>query len=252
MGGAGTDGWFSRTRVDGRGRADPARSSGSTSTTAAPTRCRTSRLRWIAACWPSWAATAWARRRCATPSPAWSPPPAASGSPARRSSACRRNAITAARHRLRAAGPARLALAHRRRASAAGGARASGAWTIERIYATVPAPRRAAGNGGAELSGGEQQMLAIGRALLLNPRLLVMDEPTEGLAPVIVEQVAEMLKALARRGRDRGAADRAEPRRGDRGRRHASSVMVNGRIARSMPAARARRPIASCSNGCSA
>ena len=56
------------------------------------------------------------------------------------------------------------------------------------------------GNGGAQLSGGEQQMLAIGRALLLQPKLLVMDEPTEGLAPVIVEQVAQALRDLAAEG----------------------------------------------------
>ena len=72
-------------------------------------------------------------------------------------------------------------------------------------------------NGGAQLSGGEQQMLAIGRALLLQPKLLVMDEPTEGLAPVIVEQVAQALRDAGGRRRDRGAADRAEPGRGHRG-----------------------------------
>ena len=67
----------------------------------------------------------------------------------------------------------------------------AGAWTVERIYAMFPRLAERKGNGGAQLSGGEQQMLAIGRALLLNPRLLVMDEPTEGLAPVIVEQVVD-------------------------------------------------------------
>jgi len=75
-----------------------------------------------------------------------------------------------------------------------------GSWTPERIYSTFPRLAERKNNGGAQLSGGEQQMLAIGRALLLNPRLLVMDEPTEGLAPVIVNQVQEMLIALAESG----------------------------------------------------
>lgn len=75
-------------------------------------------------------------------------------------------------------------------------ARKGGAWTPERIYSTFPRLAERKTNGGAQLSGGEQQMLAIGRALLLNPKLLVMDEPTEGLAPVIVNQVAEMLIRL--------------------------------------------------------
>ena len=71
-----------------------------------------------------------------------------------------------------------------------------GAWSIERIYSTFPRLAERKHNGGSQLSGGEQQMLAISRALLLNPRLLVMDEPTEGLAPVIVSQVANMLMHL--------------------------------------------------------
>ena len=61
-----------------------------------------------------------------------------------------------------------------------------GAWTIERIYDTFPRLAERKNHGGAQLSGGEQQMLAISRALVTNPRLLIMDEPTEGLAPVIV------------------------------------------------------------------
>jgi uncharacterized protein (UPF0261 family)/ABC-type branched-subunit amino acid transport system ATPase component len=74
--------------------------------------------------------------------------------------------------------------------------RKGGAWSVERIYTTFPRLAERRSNGGAQLSGGEQQMLAIGRALLQNPRLLVMDEPTEGLAPVIVAQVEEMLIRL--------------------------------------------------------
>jgi uncharacterized protein (UPF0261 family) len=76
----------------------------------------------------------------------------------------------------------------------------AGAWTPERIYSVFPRLAERKSNGGAQLSGGEQQMLAIGRALLLNPRLLVMDEPTEGLAPVIVNQVADMLVRLGQEG----------------------------------------------------
>jgi uncharacterized protein (UPF0261 family)/ABC-type branched-subunit amino acid transport system ATPase component len=107
---------------------------------------------------------------------------------------------------------------------------------VERIYTMFPrlAERRA--NGGAQLSGGEQQMLAIGRALLLNPKLLVMDEPTEGLAPMIVEQVAQALRDLAADGeiavllieQNLGVAISVADRIG---------VMVNGRIAQQMPTA---------------
>lgn len=75
-----------------------------------------------------------------------------------------------------------------------------GAWSRERIYSTFPRLAERRSNGGAQLSGGEQQMLAIARALLLNPKLLVMDEPTEGLAPVIVQQVEDMLVRLGEEG----------------------------------------------------
>ena len=76
----------------------------------------------------------------------------------------------------------------------------SGPWSIERIYETFPRLAERKNNGGGQLSGGEQQMLAISRALLTNPLLLVMDEPTEGLAPVIVAQVEEMLVRLGEEG----------------------------------------------------
>ena len=107
---------------------------------------------------------------------------------------------------------------------------------IDRVYTMFPRLAERKSNGGAQLSGGEQQMLAIGRALLLNPRLLVMDEPTEGLAPVIVEQVANALRELAREGeisvllieQNLGVALSVADRIG---------VMVNGRIAEDMPAA---------------
>ena len=76
----------------------------------------------------------------------------------------------------------------------------SGRWTIDRVYDLFPRLRERRRNGGAQLSGGEQQMLAIGRALLTNPALLVMDEPSEGLAPAIVEQLIETFRELEREG----------------------------------------------------
>jgi uncharacterized protein (UPF0261 family)/ABC-type branched-subunit amino acid transport system ATPase component len=75
-------------------------------------------------------------------------------------------------------------------------ARQAGAWTVERVYDVFPRLAERKSSNGAQLSGGEQQMLAISRALITNPRLLIMDEPTEGLAPVIVSQVEEMLVRL--------------------------------------------------------
>ena len=79
-------------------------------------------------------------------------------------------------------------------------AKGRGSWTPERVYDTFPRLAERRTNGGAQLSGGEQQMLAIGRALLQDPTLLVLDEPTEGLAPVIVDQVATLLSTLADEG----------------------------------------------------
>ncbi|MBV8411929.1 MAG: ABC transporter permease, partial [Alphaproteobacteria bacterium] len=111
-----------------------------------------------------------------------------------------------------------------------------GRWTAERIYDLFPRLADRRRNGGGQLSGGEQQMLAIARALLLDPKLLVMDEPSEGLAPVIIDQVVEMLKTLAGEGeisvllieQNLGVAIDVADRVG---------VMVNGRIARFLSAA---------------
>jgi branched-chain amino acid transport system ATP-binding protein len=73
-------------------------------------------------------------------------------------------------------------------------------WTPERVYELFPRLRERRRNGGAQLSGGEQQMLAIGRALLTNPTLLIMDEPSEGLAPTVVEQLIETFRQLEEEG----------------------------------------------------
>jgi branched-chain amino acid transport system ATP-binding protein len=76
----------------------------------------------------------------------------------------------------------------------------TGRWTLERVFELFPVLGRRASGSGTALSGGEQQMLAIGRALMSNPDLLVLDEPSEGLAPVIVDQVAEVLRRLHEEG----------------------------------------------------
>jgi branched-chain amino acid transport system ATP-binding protein len=75
-----------------------------------------------------------------------------------------------------------------------------GAWTLDRVYDLFGQLKQRRRNRGGQLSGGEQQMLAIGRALLTNPSLLLMDEPSEGLAPVIVEQIGEIIAGLRRDG----------------------------------------------------
>jgi branched-chain amino acid transport system ATP-binding protein len=73
-------------------------------------------------------------------------------------------------------------------------------WTIDRIYELFPRLYQRRRSGAGSLSGGEQQMLAIGRTLLTNPRLLIMDEPSEGLAPVIVDQLTGTLSRLSSEG----------------------------------------------------
>jgi len=118
---------------------------------------------------------------------------------------------------------------------AAGSSRSQ--WTIPRVYETFPRLAERRTNRGNQLSGGEQQMLAIARALLLNPRLLIMDEPTEGLAPVIVEQVEDILVNLGDQGdigilvveQNIGVATAIAEK---------VAIMINGRINRVMDAAR--------------
>jgi branched-chain amino acid transport system ATP-binding protein len=74
------------------------------------------------------------------------------------------------------------------------------AWTIDRIYEIFPNLRERRSNKGSHLSGGEQQMLTVARTLMGNPKLILVDEPTEGLAPLIVKDVLEMLAAVRKSG----------------------------------------------------
>jgi branched-chain amino acid transport system ATP-binding protein len=78
--------------------------------------------------------------------------------------------------------------------------RGEGRWNLEQVYALFPRLGERAGNRANKLSGGEQQMLAIGRALMSNPDLLLMDEPTEGLAPLLVREVGRVIGELKRSG----------------------------------------------------
>ena len=101
-------------------------------------------------------------------------------------------------------------------------------WTLERIYDLFPRLAERRGTDGEQLSGGEQQMLVIARALLTDPKVLLLDEPSEGLAPTVVESLVEILRTLARTGvavvlieQQLGTAAAVSDR---------LAVMVNGRI----------------------
>ena len=76
----------------------------------------------------------------------------------------------------------------------------TGAWSVRRVFDAFPRLEERKGHRGSQLSGGERQMLAIGRALMTGPRIVLMDEPTEGLAPVMVETVEGILATLKREG----------------------------------------------------
>ena len=115
------------------------------------------------------------------------------------------------------------------------GNKQAASWTVDRVYEVFPRLAERRNNGGSQLSGGEQQMLAISRALLSDPALLIMDEPTEGLAPVIVEQVEKLLYTLSQEGdmaillieQNIGVATAIADQ---------VAIMVNGRIHRTMDA----------------
>jgi branched-chain amino acid transport system ATP-binding protein len=76
------------------------------------------------------------------------------------------------------------------------GAKGQDAWTLEGVYDLFPILKERAGLNAALLSGGEQQMLAVGRALMMNPDLLIMDEPSEGLAPMVIKQIGQVICRL--------------------------------------------------------
>jgi branched-chain amino acid transport system ATP-binding protein len=102
-------------------------------------------------------------------------------------------------------------------------------WTLERVYALFPRLAERAHHLGAHLSGGEQQMLAIGRALMTNPKLLILDEATEGLAPLLREEIWHVLGELSRSGLALLAIDKYVDRLVKLCARH--TILERGRVA---------------------
>ena len=102
-------------------------------------------------------------------------------------------------------------------------------WTLERVYALFPRLAERADNMGSQLSGGEQQMLAIGRALMTNPKLLILDEATEGLAPLLREEIWRVLAELRRTGLAILAIDKYVDRLVKLAERH--TILERGRVA---------------------
>jgi branched-chain amino acid transport system ATP-binding protein len=110
------------------------------------------------------------------------------------------------------------------------GGRATGEpWTLERLYAFFPRLQEREKNMGNQLSGGEQQMLAIGRALMTNPHLLILDEATEGLAPLVREEIWRCLKALRASGQTVLVIDKYVERLIDIADQH--TIVERGRVA---------------------
>ncbi|PKP63072.1 MAG: ABC transporter ATP-binding protein, partial [Alphaproteobacteria bacterium HGW-Alphaproteobacteria-8] len=114
-----------------------------------------------------------------------------------------------------------------------------GPWTLPRLYALFPRLAERRRNGGAQLSGGEQQMLAIARALATNPRLLLLDEATEGLAPVIRAEIWARLAAVKAEGMALVIVDKNLDALARLAERHVA--LENGRVAWSGDAAALRR-----------
>ena len=104
-----------------------------------------------------------------------------------------------------------------------------GGWNLQRVYDFFPRLRERRGNYGNQLSGGEQQMLAIGRALMTNPKLLILDEATEGLAPLLREEIWRVLAELRRTGLAILAIDKYVDRLVKLAERH--TILERGRVA---------------------